>query len=110
MSFLPSSFDSLVVTLQDPNVFYDPIFEKPPELSLMQKVNVYIPKQVPADAQKTMEAAVQSAKVAVNAAVPGTIAVNLVLGISLSNLWDSINILKFITHVNEWKLSPPANL
>ena len=46
----------------------------------------------------------------VSALAPSTLIVNLLLGISLKKLWKAVNLLQFVTYVNLWKVSLPANL
>jgi hypothetical protein len=48
-------------------------------------------------------------KVLVNTVSTSSLALNVVLGLSLKYLWGMINVLQFIIYMNEWKINWPAN-
>ena len=48
-------------------------------------------------------------KVLVNTVSTSSVALNIILGLSLKYLWGMINVLQFIIYMNEWKINWPAN-
>ena len=101
--------DRLQIRLVEADFFIDPISSKPLDIESV-KLDVPVPKQVPAAFVETMEALVASSESAVKTVVPGTIVANVLLGVGLKKLWTAISILQFITYTKLWKISPPANL
>ena len=91
-------------------MFIDPNVNTPLTPALLQKEIVAIPKLEPIEETAVMEFTETATQVAVTALAPSTLAVNLLVGISLKKLWSAVNLLQFITYVNLWKVSLPANL
>lgn len=48
-------------------------------------------------------------KVLVNTVSTSSVALNIILGLSLKYLWGMINVLQFVIYMNEWKINWPAN-
>jgi hypothetical protein len=48
-------------------------------------------------------------KVLVNTVSTSSLALNIILGLSLKYLWGMINVLQFVIYMNEWKINWPAN-
>ena len=42
--------------------------------------------------------------------MPSTLVVNILLGVSLKKLWSAVNLRQFVTYVDLWRVSLPANL
>ncbi len=98
------SYDQLVISLKDAQMFIDPNVNTPLTPALLQKEIVAIPKLEPIEETAVMELAEAATKVAVTALAPSTLAVNLIVGLSLKKLWSAVNLLQFITYVNLWKV------
>ena len=48
-------------------------------------------------------------KVLVNTVSTSSVALNIILGLSLKYLWGIFNVLQFVIYMNEWKINWPAN-
>ena len=71
---------------------------------------VVVPKLEPIEKAPVIELAEATTQAMVTALAPSTLIVNLLLGVSLKKLWSAVNLLQFVTYVNLWKVSLPANL
>jgi hypothetical protein len=91
-------------------MFIDPNISAPLSPALLQKEIVVVPKLEPIEKAPVIELAEATTQAMVTALAPSTLIVNLLLGISLKKLWSAVNLLQFVTYVNLWKVSLPANL
>ena len=91
-------------------MFIDPNINAPLKPDLLQKEIVTLPRLEPIEKAAIIELAEKTTTATVTALAPSTLIVNLLFGISLKKLWSAINLLQFVTYVNLWKVSLPANL
>jgi len=59
---------------------------------------------------QTLQITQKAAQNFATVAIPGTIIVNILFGISLYKLWTAVNLLQFLIYIKYWKLSPPQNV
>jgi len=102
--------DQIYVSLKDAQIFIDPIKTAPIIPALLQKEKVAVPRQKPIQKAAAVELVEATTQAMVTALAPSTLIVNLLLGISLKKLWSAVNLLQFVTYVDLWKVSLPANL
>jgi len=91
-------------------MFIDTNTNTPLSPNLLQKEIVILPRLDPIEETPIYDLAEKIVQVAVTTLAPGTFIVNLLLGVSLKKLWSAVNLLQFVTYVNLWKVSLPANL
>ncbi len=99
-----------MVSLKDAEMFIDTNINAPITPALLQKEIVSLPKLEPTEQTSVVELAEATTQAMVTALAPSTLIVNLLLGLSLKKLWSAVNLLQFVTYVNLWKVSLPANL
>jgi hypothetical protein len=75
--------------------------------TLFESEAVPVPKQAPTIAAQTVQIAQKAAQNFATMAIPGTIVMNILFGISLYKLWTAVNLLQFLIYIKYWNLSPP---
>ena len=91
-------------------MFTDPEKNAPLSPDLLQKEMVVIPKLEPIEKAPAAKMASEATQAVVVGLAPSTLIINLLLGVSLKKLWAAVNLLQFVTYVNLWRVSLPANL
>ena len=66
-------------------------------------------RQLSLEMAQTAKSIEKKQKVLVNTISSSSVAVNILLGLSLKYLWGMVNMLQFVIYMNQWKVNWPPN-